>query len=270
MIAEARWNPCFTTVNEFCQSHFWGLLANNYPAVVIDCFLDSDTCDLAAKNFESRPTLLEYRQDNVSSKYLGRSLVELADQPESYFDKVEDMFAETQTVFSDRHGEPLLSPLMRVMELVSNAWKPGAELAQESGRSYFAGIMRAVKRSPLHNDWAPRDFPSWSIGRIQEQFTWNVYLRSPDSGDGIVKIYDKTWNELDERFKHTSASMMGYEQEVVDSAKVASIEPKQGRLVIFKPSNYHEVTASSGETPRVSVSSFFGMFTTDKPMVFWS
>ena len=71
------------------------------------------------------------------------------------------MFSEVRAVFTTP-DEVFPTPLELVMRLINQAWQPGVKVAEESGKQYFAGIMRAVKRSPLHNDWAPRDFYSWS------------------------------------------------------------------------------------------------------------
>jgi hypothetical protein len=182
-----KWTPCIISSKNFKQEHLYDLAQNKYSAVVIDNFVDEEYCKIASSNFEAHSDLLEYKQANVTTKYLGHSLVELAAQPELYFAKVPDMFSEVRAVFTTP-DEVFPTPLELVMRLINQAWQPGVKVAEESGKHYFAGIMRAVKRSPLHNDWAPRDFYSWSIGKITSQFTWNLYLRSPsDNSSGLVK-----------------------------------------------------------------------------------
>ena len=264
------WLPFYRSSTDLSVDDFNKLISGDCPAIIIDNFLSPEECKNVSLRFEAQPNLLEYQQANVSTKYIGHSLVELANDPERYFAEVPNMFATVDLIYQKDDGTPLIPSHAAVIELLRSIWSPGVFIASENDASYFAGIIRAVKRSPLHNDFAPRDFPKWAIGDITQQFAWNLYLRSPASGDGKVVVYKRNWVPEDTRFKHQSADMMGYRYEIIKGVPSLALDPLEGRLVFFKTSNYHEVLESSGDITRISASSFIGMKDASSPLILWS
>jgi hypothetical protein len=148
------------------------------------------------------------------------------------------------------------------------AW--GAQIATESGKKYYAGIIRKIWRSPLHNDNARRDFFDWEICHILYQLSWNVFLNVSGFGQGATEIWRKIWEPSDEKYKQPSLSMMGYTHRVVEGAMSCILEPMCGQLAIINPNYYHEVHASDSTAERITMSSFIGANEISDPLIFWS
>ncbi len=266
----SSWLPCFIYKDEFALHHLEGLIFDTYSVIVIDNFIPTEVCQEVSCRFRNHLNLLEYKQENVSTQYIGHSLVEMSSELELYFEKVQDMFSAISTLYQGNLGEDVKMAQDLVIDLLNKVWKPGAIIASEGNNNYFAGIVRAIKRSPLHNDFAPRDFPELSIGKISEQLAWNLYLSSPNNGEGKVKIYKRNWKRSDSQYKHNSSKLMGYSYEVVSEVPSVSIEPTVGRLILFKTSNYHEVLKNNTDDLRISASSFIGFKNNSSPLILWS
>lgn len=140
--------------------------------------------------------------------------------------------------------------------------------ADPAAGSYFHGIIRTIGRSPLHSDFAQRDFPGWLIAGCQQQLAWNVYVATPGSGEGDTIIYRKPWTPPDEAFKH--ATEMGYEAGVVAGREWARYSPATGDLLVFNCVNYHEVTWTHGAGQRISIGGFIGIDSAAHAVRFWS
>jgi len=141
-------------------------------------------------------------------------------------------------------------------------------IPSEGERTYFNGIVRNIGRSPLHNDFAKRDFDGWRISRIDQQLAWNIYLAVPGGDAGRTVIYKKSWTELDEAHKRQNA--MGYEYSVVEDAERTTFEPVVGDLLIFRTTNYHEVTQTAIDHLRISIGGFIGIDDRARELLFWS
>jgi hypothetical protein len=134
----------------------------------------------------------------------------------------------------------------------------------EGPDEYFAGLVRDVNVALLHLDFAPLDGPTWSVGNISSQLTWNIYLQSVDGG-GDCQVYDRQWKLEDEQAKVPGSYR--YDSQVVAGSQSVCLRPAVGDLTFFNSRNFHEVHPSAGR--RVTLSSFAGLIAPDR-LVLWS
>jgi hypothetical protein len=155
-------------------------------------------------------------------------------------------------------------PVTLVIEAL-RAVRP-AELAMESdGSQYFAGLIRVINETLIHCDWAPFDAPSWEIGKINAQITWNIYCQMPNLG-GTITVYNRPWTPATQRFQIPGS--YGYWEELVADCERIEIQPMVGDLLFFNSRNPHRVNGGAGAM-RISVSSFVGRGDGES-LVLWS
>lgn len=163
-----------------------------------------------------------------------------------------------QTISSDS-----FSPLERITAVLGSV--APVMLGSETGEGdYFAGLIRYINQALLHVDWGPLDGPDWTIGSVQFQLSWNIYLDVPDVG-GECLIYRRCWNPGDESAKLENS--YGYDHSVVRGIDATQVRPIVGDLVIFNSKNFHEVLPGDGD--RVTVSSFIGYLPNER-FILWS
>lgn len=249
------------------SNHLHELMLGNYAAVAINNFYREEWCNIATRAIQNAPFKKKYIQDNVDCWYLGESLVEAKYDIKTYFFNSKNTMLCIRNLFLEND---IPSPLEIAVKLFSEIWPGGASIAHENGNEYFAGIIRAIRRSPLHNDNARRDFPNLLISLICYQLSWNVFLNITDHEQGSTQIWQKEWQPDDEKFKHFSEKMMGYTYDVVKDSPSCILQPVQGQLVIINPQFYHEVHLSYEIRERITMSSFIGANTMMDPLILWS
>ncbi|MCE9531290.1 MAG: hypothetical protein K8T89_09235 [Planctomycetes bacterium] len=197
---------------------------------------------------------------NIESSHSGISVADYKDRSEAaYFADVPLAIEERQALLL---GLP--DPQTAAIELLGAAWPHGATVA---GR-YFSGVVRQLTKSTTHNDWTPRDFPNWIVGRINRSLSWHVYLSAPETG-GEFCVWRRPWQEGDEEYQFADAAL-GYDESFLSAYPVAIEGCRVGRFVVFDTRNYHAFRAPLGATPCYVISSFLGIVAADRPMIFWS
>ncbi|MBA2875584.1 2OG-Fe(II)-dependent halogenase WelO5 family protein [Thermaerobacillus caldiproteolyticus] len=246
-----------------------GLLKGEIGAVRIPNFLSNETCEQALKGIKN------YGIDYYEGVYpkigkIGITQFEhrfSKDKKKEYFKKAPKANRARESIFRDS-GDLL----RKVIDFVSEAWEFDVDIAveEETGESYFAGLVRVMSRALIHIDWAgglDGLNPEWTIGKIHAQLAWNIYLQ-PSSAGGSTVVYQRQWRKSDEIYYKLKDSY-GYDPEVVKNVDFVRIAPKQGELVFFNPQHYHEVQTTEGDTERITVSSFIGLMPNGN-LVFWS
>ncbi|WP_340450477.1 hypothetical protein, partial [Halalkalibacterium halodurans] len=190
-----------------------------------------------------------------------------AEKKKEYFAKAKQANHVRESIFQASND-----PVKEVVEAVQEGWEHPVTFAVEKGTNeqYFAGLIRVMNRALLHVDWAgglDGLFPEWSIGEINAQLAWNIYLQPSNSGGSTI-VYRRLWRKSDETFYKLQDSY-AYSEEVVADSDFVRIIPQQGELVFFNPQHYHEVQMTEGDTDRITVSSFIGLMP-DQRLVFWS
>lgn len=262
---ENEWPALFIEKADFNKEHLQALREQRVSCIVIDDFYPSDACAKIAQAVEQVGFKYSFKAVNVEAYYSGRAAIELAAEKKNYFDGVAEANQQRQQYIGSA-----TDPLEMVIALLQQGWKPGAEIALEGGRPYFAGVIRIFKNGVVHNDYAPRDMVGWTIADINQQLSWNLFLQSPEGG-GEFQIWKRYWIPEDEKlYKHDPKTMKGYKDEVVNGCATAVVDPQTGRFVLFDARNYHTIGNVVGNRDRIAMSSFIGIVDESKPLIFWS
>ena len=185
-----------------------------------------------------------------------------ADLKVDYFRKAAEANARRRAIFTES-GDPLGLVIGRLRD----AWGLEVGLASDNRMEYFAGLVRNIPLAQLHRDWAPADARDWSIGGIEAQLTWNIYLQLGERG-GAVVIYRRLYDERDDEQK-MAANNCAYHSCAVTGCELVEIVPSLGELLLFNSRNYHKVERTDGGAERITASSFIGL-TPDRTLVLWS
>jgi hypothetical protein len=159
---------------------------------------------------------------------------------------------------------PLHAELIGRVQAAIRRAGTAVDIATEGTDQYFAGLVRHIDVALLHLDFAPLDGPTWSIGKISRQLTWNIYLQPGDSG-GDCQVYNRQWRPEDEQTRVPGS--YGYDPKLVADVQSVRLRPNLGELTLFNSRNFHEVHASAGR--RITLSSFAGLIQPDR-LVLWS
>jgi len=260
-----NWRPLFVKKDNFSFAHWQRLASQEAACLVIDDFYPIESCTAISRAVMDSGLQYSFKAQNVEAHYSGRAAIELAREKETYFQGVAE---------ANEHRKSLLgentNPLDLVIKLLQRIWPPGAQIALEDGESYFAGVIRIFRLGVVHNDFAPRDMRGWHIASIRQQFSWNLFLQTPETGGEFV-IWKRYWETNDEPlYKYDSRTMKGYKSEVISNCPSVVVEPKEGRLVLFDSRNYHDVSKVIGERQRLAMSAFIGLIDEHNPLLLWS
>jgi hypothetical protein len=231
------------------EKNLQALFDNEIPAIHLGAFAAAEECQLLLDGLNG---LRIENYENVSPEIgrIGITVFEAGERTESYLDRVPDYVAQMQRLFQDS-----FDPVQRVRDQLSKVFKGAVEIAEEpDGKRYFAGLVRVMRDGTLlHVDFAQHDAPSWCIGNVNAQITWNLFLSSGGDG-GECEIYNQQWESCDEMYKSQNA--YGYDRGVLKSSQSYTVKPIVGDVVFFNCRNYHEVGKTNGI--RVTLGSFVG------------
>jgi hypothetical protein len=180
-----------------------------------------------------------------------------------YFEAVADAQQRLERV-----TQGVCDPVARVRERIASlAPTRRVEIAEEPGHGqYFAGLLRRIESGTLiHVDFAPSEQPSWSVGGVDSQAVWNIYLDVPSTDPGVIRVWQRQWSPEDERYK--IADSYGYRPDVVADSLSAEIEPRLGMLVMINTRHFHQVSPADGA--RLTISAALGRLGDDR-LVMWS
>lgn len=145
-------------------------------------------------------------------------------------------------------------------------------LAREDklGVEYGSRLVRQIPMAKLHMDFAALCAQGWDIGQVQQQLTFNLYLREPEVG-GECLIFNRVWELADDATldEVQPLSSYGYPPTVVEGVRSRCVRAQRGDIVLFNTRNFHQVAPSSGPVTRLSLTTFFGRLKSDE-VVFWS
>jgi len=177
-------------------------------------------------------------------------------------------FADIEKAIQLRDGmfRRSFDPLRRMIELIeTNTGYPAGIAEEPDGSVYYAGLIRRIERGTLlHIDYAPAEQTGWQICQIEQQLSWNLYLKVDDERGGTTTIYRRQWRRGDDDLRQGG---YGFHPTVVHRAQRADFRPVVGDAVLFNTRNYHIVAESVGQ--RVTVTSAIGIMP-DKRVLLWS
>jgi len=251
------------TADKLTREQLDALFDDDIAAIQIPHFVDEHTRDAAVKGILARG-FDYYRDVDPPIGRIGITQFEHRHDTSSrieYFRLARAATAEREAMF-DGSGD-IVGLVIEALEAV---WPGAVTLAGEpDGATYFAGLVRVITEGLLHCDWAPFDAPSWAIGAVDAQITWNLYCQLPATG-GTTVVYRRRW-EPEAETQHIVDSY-GYSEALVAGCPSVRIQPTPGSLVFFNSRNFHRIERSGGDL-RISVSSFVGRFR-DGRLALWS
>lgn len=154
---------------------------------------------------------------------------------------------------------PRLFPADRVQLELDHAWPTGASLLHVDGQPGFYGLVRAFREgggAMTHTDRADWDFPCTETTRLKAQLFHNVYLSKTEKG-GQLRLWDHQPERAEYDAKRYEPDHYALRPDTVGAPSV-EIDVPLGCLLLANAFRVHEVTASSGQGVRLSVSGFVG------------
>jgi hypothetical protein len=263
--ATEGWTVAHLDRDEFGASDVVRLRDGAAAAVVIDHFYDEPACRAISDNVARLGLSRTYTGDNLEASFSGLVATEFLGRKDAYFAAVPQANADRRRLLGDGSD-----PIEAVIRLLCQAWPPGAGVATESDRPYFAGVIRNLRTVPHHTDFGHRDLEGWAVARTKWQLSWNLYLTLPESG-GELEIWQRQWCEEDEReYRYDRETKKGWHPNVVAGQPSVLVTPRVGRLVVLNPLYYHKVVDVTGANPRLAMSSFVGVVDHGSPLLLWS
>lgn len=184
---------------------------------------------------------------------IGPYLAKHLSNPANYFDE------------SDTMNDLVAEAGFDVADVVRSAFVEqfsldGIDVAQEpNGRRYAGTVVRIHPdgvTNPMHNDMIVRDAADHGlvVSDLSCQLSCVICLQECATG-GELKIYGKSWEPDDERFKIPGG--LGYEYGVVEGCAAHEFKPDTGDVYIINPTHYHEILRVGGDD-RLTVGFFIG------------
>lgn len=143
-------------------------------------------------------------------------------------------------------------------------------LATENKNRYSPFVIRIHQKGtsiPVHKDNIAYEGREYDISDIDEQLSCVLHLQESENG-GEPIMYNKLWKKQDEQFRNIN---FGYSSNLISSenySKISSIN--MGDLVIINPKYYHRVTELSGNTTRITLGMFLGLYRKNCKIVTWA
>lgn len=243
------------------------LLDDQIPAIRIKGFASPEECQAVVKAMETAN--VKYYKASTDRKigYIGMAQVEFrwGASKQDYFDAVPSAYEDRDYVF-----QRSFDPVQRLIDMLAQVWDAPVGIAEEEGFGrYYAGILRFASGGiALHSDYAPFNSPGYSIGNIDSQLGWNLFVEAPESG-GVTTIHHAPWTP--EMKGDEPPQSYGLPYEIVDGAETFQYAPSAGDVVLFNSRNPHEISPADGAAtrPRLQVGSFVGRMP-DRSLVFWA
>jgi hypothetical protein len=253
---------CIEEAEHLEISSLLALFHDEIAAIRIPCFLSPNACQVMIQKIYQHN--VERYSDDPEMSRVGITQGEHMHEKDLYF-----LYANDERRFQEDIFEESRAVLFLVIHALRKIWQGNVDIAVEEGthQLYFAGLIRSIRRTKLHFDWAPHDAKNWTIGRISAQIAWNAYLQSSERG-GTTRVYHHLWQNEDERYREQES--YAYHPSLVLEDEYVEIYPHPGDLVLFNSRNYHEVERTEGDKPRLSVSSFVGLLPSKQQLLLWS
>jgi hypothetical protein len=231
------------------------LFDNEIPLIRIP-FAARDECDALAKSLGRFEDMVRVKNVEAPSAYIGVNLIAYRqgeDRKDEYFAAVPAAAERQQSIFARA-----FDPYQRMIEQLNKVNPAGAGTAVEEGYGEYCPIIirHASGGLHLHCDYAPYNSPNWSVGKIDAQITWNLYVQQPKSG-GETTVHNLQWTPPP---GETELAQRGLPGDLPDGVESVTFSPTQGDVVFFNSRNPHSVAAGVAEEGhnRISAGSFVG------------
>ncbi|MHA7647785.1 2OG-Fe(II)-dependent halogenase WelO5 family protein [Nitrosopumilus sp. S4] len=238
------------------------LSSGEIPAIIIRNFYDKDSCNSITNRIKNSP-LVDFNSDEL--KHVGSFLMEYITRKREYFEDTK----KNQKLFESLLVN--LNPIDEIQKMVKKLFHVNSvTLANDSDNNYSPCMIRVYKKGkkiPIHKDNIKYEGREYNISDIDSQLSCILHLQESEAGGNLV-IYKKKWEKKNERFRNID---FDYSSEIVKTSQKCVISNlRAGDLVIFNPNYYHRVTKIKGETPRITLSMFLGLYYDKQRIVTWA
>ena len=238
-------------------------LLGKIPAIVIHNFYDKKYCQTIANRVE------HYNPDNFQDgklRHIGPFLMSYATSKKKYFEDVKQSQRKFEGIFCG-----IKSPIMQIYNSISKMFPDySISLAREFKKDYSSAIIRIHEKGksiPIHKDNVKHEGKEYALSNIDHQLSCILHLQESEKGGDLV-IYNKQWKKEDERFRNID---FGYSSRVTESSEFCKMSKfNAGDLVIMNPRYYHKVTKIAGNTPRITLGMFLGVYKKERRIVAWA
>ena len=256
------WNPIIIKDRNISEEYFDKLVSDQIPAIIIKDFYSKEQCAKVVNKIEKlEKTYFSKKQ----LEHIGPFLMSYATKKKEYFDKSKEIQKIQSKIF-----EGIPNPLLKISRVFTNAFPSfSVSLAKQSEGHYSPFVIRIHRKGksiPIHKDNVQYEGKEYTVSQIDHQFSCVLHLQESESG-GELKIYKNQWTKKDEKYRNID---FGYSSNVTSKefCKLSGIE--NGDLVIISPNHYHEVTEISGDTHRMTLGMFLGIFKKNTKIGVWA
>ncbi|KFM18864.1 2OG-FeII oxygenase superfamily protein, partial [Marine Group I thaumarchaeote SCGC AAA799-P11] len=198
--------------------------------------------------------------------HIGPFLMAHTTRKQEYFDSARKDKKKRQMIFSTE-TEPTAKIFSLFQKLFSEYMISTAKESKNEFSPYIIRIHKKGKSIPIHKDNVKYEGKEYELSKIDNQLSCILHLQESEKGGELV-IYDKNWRKEDERFRKTD---FGYYPKIISKSNFCRISNlKAGDLVIINPNYFHQVTKIEGESPRISLGMFVGIFKKQQQIVGWA
>ena len=257
------WEPLEVNCSNIDQIRFEPILSGKIPVIIIRNFYDEKSCQRIVNRIKNHS---HNNFQNGKLTHIGPFLMAHTTNKKKYFEDAK----QSQRIF-ERIFYGIKSPVMQIYQGINNILPNySISLASEFENNYSSIIIRIHgkgKSIPIHKDHVGYEGKEYVLSNIDHQLSCVLHLQKSERGGALV-IYNKIWKKDDERFRNIN---FGYSSNLIkssDSCRISNL--KAGDLVILNPKYYHKVTKIAGNTPRITLGMFLGVYRKDRKIVAWA
>ena len=257
------WIPKHGKSSEITRTDFQSLIQGNIPAIIIKNFYSKNQCEQISQKIN---LVQKSNYNNNKLEHIGPFLMAHATRKQEYFESVKKDKKKRQEIFSYE-----TEPTARIFSIFKKLFPEHVvTTAKESKNEFSPYIIRIHKKGksiPIHKDNVKYEGKEYGISKIDSQLSCILHIQESEKGGELI-IYDKNWKREDEKFRKIE---FGYESEIISESNSCRISNlKVGDLVIINPNYFHQVTEIEGESPRISLGMFVGIFKKQQQIVVWA
>lgn len=256
------WTPLSTETQNISQKDFENILSGEIPALVVRDFYSENQCEEIIKKIEtSKKTYFQ----KTKLEHIGPFLMSFTTKKKDYFEKSKEFQKINHDIF-----EKIENPSTKIFNMIQKILPSFSISLAEQDEGHFSPfvirIHRKGKSIPIHKDNVTYEGKEYEISKIDQQLSCVLHLQESETGGDVI-IYKNQWEKKDEKYRNID---FGYMPNVVSKeyCKISNI--KKGDLVIINPNYYHQVTKIMGETPRITLGMFLGIYNKKHKIVAWA
>lgn len=256
------WKPIVTDNSEKNKINFKSVLLDKTPAIIIRNFYDKKKCEVIVDRIK-KENIQNFQDEKL--KHIGSFLMSYMTEKKKYFEEVK----QYQTIF-EKIFLKIQNPTAIIYEYIQEVLPDySISLAREENENYSPFIIRIHEKGksiPIHKDNVSYEGKEYLLSRIDQQLSCILHLQKSEGGDLI--IYNKKWKKQDEKFRDIN---FGYSSNLIKDisfCKISNLDA--GDLVIINPNYYHRVTEIQGNTPRITLGMFLGIYEKEQKIISWA